>query len=146
MLFRDIIFSLMKQIACFFLFLALLTLGLPQSVFAAQPTPVLTDKLVRKIKAGMTHQEVAALLGEPTRITENKDGTQIWFYERKAKRSRPPAPDLPNPMPDVGRLEIAAKIKFNAQGIAEHVKQRILETDRSSRLVSNEKFKEEMGS
>ena len=94
--------------------LSLTSVSMAPLYAADQPAPVLTSKLVKKIKAGMTHTEVSALLGEPTRITENKDGTQIWFYERKAKRSRPPAPDLPNPMPDIGRLEIGAKIKIHS--------------------------------
>ncbi|MBP9864879.1 MAG: outer membrane protein assembly factor BamE [Candidatus Omnitrophica bacterium] len=119
---------------------------MPQAHASDQNVPLLTDKLVRKIKPGMTRQEVKALVGEPVRIQENKDGTQIWFYERKAKRSRPPAPELPNPMPDIGRLEIGAKVKFNAEGIAVHVKQRISETDRKSRLVTKEQFEQEMGS
>ena len=137
----------MKKTHLGFIFvLSLSLIALSQAHAAEQTTPLLTDKLVRQIKAGMTRQEVSALVGEPVRIQENKDGTQIWFYERKAKRSRPPAPDLPNPMPDIGRLDIGVKVKFNAEGIAVHVKQRISEMDRQSRVVSKEQFEIEMGS
>jgi outer membrane protein assembly factor BamE (lipoprotein component of BamABCDE complex) len=133
-----------KEYLCLFFILGLFLVS-PAPVDAAeQGAPLLTDKLVRQVKPGMTRQEVRALVGEPARIRENKDGTQIWFYERKAKRSSPPAPELPNPMPNIGRLEIGVKVKFNAEGIAVHVKQRISETDRKSRLVSQEQFAQEM--
>ena len=124
--------------------LGLTAVSSPDIYAAEQGAPLLTDKLVRQIKPGMTRQEVQALAGEPARIQENKDGMQVWIYERKVKRSSPPAPELPNPMPDIGRLEIGAKVKFNAAGIAVHVKQRISETDRKSRLVSTEQFQQEM--
>lgn len=117
-----------------------------QAFAADQGAPLLTDKLVRQIKPGMTRQEVSTLLGEPARIQEKKDGTQVWVYERKAKRSLPPAPELPHPMPTIERLEVGAKVKFNAEGIAVHIKQRILETNRKSRLVSSQQFEAEMGS
>lgn len=113
---------------------------------AKQEVTRITIKLAKQIKAGMTRQEVRSLMGEPTQIQENKDGTQIWVYERKEKRSTPPSPELPTPMPDIGRLEILAKVKFNAEGIAVHVKQRFNETDRKSRLVTKEQFEQEMGS
>ncbi len=113
---------------------------------AKTAAPALTDSLIKKVQAGMTRQEVQTLLGEPGKIQENKDGTQVWLYQRKEKSSRPPQPGLPKPMPDKSRLELGVRITFNAEGIAERVQQRILEEERKSRLVNDQEFEEEMGS
>jgi len=147
-LFRIIIQGYMKPTLKSFIFLFALSTVFLAPVHAADQQGVtrITIKLAKQIKAGMTRQEVGTLMGEPTKIKEGKDGSQIWIYERKEKRSTPPAPELPNPMPDIGRLEIIAKVKFNPEGIAVHVKQKFYETDRKSRLVTKEQFEQEMGS
>ncbi len=123
---------------------------LAQPAFAApasEPAP-LTVKQIKKVKAGMTRAEVTTLVGAPGKVRKTPDGGEIWIYRHKEKKTRPSAPDLPYPKPEESRLDLELKVIFNAKGIAQDAKQKILKENEHSYLVPPDKVEkpEEQGS
>ena len=105
----------------------------------AAERPQLTVKQIKKVKAGMTRKEVTALVGAPGKVQKTPQGGEIWIYQRKEKKTRPPATELPYPKPEEARLDLTLKVIFDAKGIALDAKQKILKENQHSYLVPPEK-------
>ena len=118
-----------------FLFAGICMISGSLTGFAAEKAPLPGFKQVKKVKAGMTRDEVEALVGKPGKITKKPDGGEVWIYEHKEKKSSPPAADLPYPQPEESVFEVSLKVVFDANGVALDAKRKVLKEKHHSYLV-----------
>ncbi len=114
--------------------ISVLLMAYSLAAFAAEPAP-LNAKQLKKVRAGMTRDEVTALVGKPGKIKKKPDGGEIWIYEHKEKKTGPPAPDLPYPQPEESLFEVRLKVIFDAHGIVLDAKRKTLKEKHHSYLV-----------
>ncbi len=104
----------------------------------------LSKAAVKKVKAGMTPAEVLDLVGPPAEKKPRMHGGEVWTYRERFEKIKPVDAALPHPRPEKKLNELSLRVFFNSRGIAEKVKQKMLDQESRSRLVSKEEMDQEL--